>query len=701
MANIRPKDTDALSTLASNHEILVDGPDGFGTFLRDTFIAQVAALIVANPTTYKIATLDGADKLTSSQDPSQAVSYKGVHNASTNSPALADGSGTAGDTYQVNVAGTRDYGSGSLTLAVGDALVYSGSVWQQVSGVANILDGISTPSAAQTALEVISEDESAEIAGTKLVGPALSFDGVNDLITIAHDSKQHFNDGADDLPFSLSFWLKTDFSVAGGILGKYQSGSTEFVAWVTGNGLRFGLSDGTDEPYIQTASLTDYSNKWTHFAITSSGSGPNSANDFPAAIDSISVFVNGKDITSGATKQNEAAYGGLNNSSAAITLMSFAGSNFKKGEIRSVKLYNRELTAAEVAQLARGTDLGFADEWGDHTAGVYTGDSSTFTSTLGNWAEEGSTSITVAQSAGEMVITNTAASTGTRGANNTVDTLTEGKRYRLTFQCRASSGTGQSVQVKTFNSSPLSEATVTQGSATSTLATGIVAEFTPTVTNEQWSIEFVVSGGSTESLFFNLNNTGSGEVYNFDNITLTQIGTLADFRAENFIDGKLIDLSSNNFVGINNGATLVGGRKTLQLDTDGAAAGNNVLSVFNGSSSLASITDKGDLDANSISSGASSELTIAAGAVTATKSYHTIDTESDAASDDLDTISGGRAGQMLIVQANNSARSVVLKDGTGNLKLSGDITLDNAEDTATLVSDGTSWYLIATSNNGA
>lgn len=95
------------------------------------------------------------------------------------------------------------------------------------------------------------------------------------------------------------------------------------------------------------------------------------------------------------------------------------------------------------------------------------------------------------------------------------------------------------------------------------------------------------------------------------------------------------------------------------------------------------------------------ELTISSGAITVTASAHTVDTQSDAASDDLDTISGGSTGQILIIAAANSARTVVAKDGTGNLKLAGDCTLDNAEDTLTLIFNGTNWLEIARSDNGA
>ena len=91
------------------------------------------------------------------------------------------------------------------------------------------------------------------------------------------------------------------------------------------------------------------------------------------------------------------------------------------------------------------------------------------------------------------------------------------------------------------------------------------------------------------------------------------------------------------------------------------------------------------------------ELTIASGVITATNNYHTIDTQSDGASDDLDTITAGTnisAGFVLVVQPANAARTVVLKNGTGgadNLDIGGDITLDESYSTYALVYDGSNW----------
>lgn len=103
--------------------------------------------------------------------------------------------------------------------------------------------------------------------------------------------------------------------------------------------------------------------------------------------------------------------------------------------------------------------------------------------------------------------------------------------------------------------------------------------------------------------------------------------------------------------------------------------------------------------------GTPSELTIASGAVTATRSHHTIDTEGDAASDDLDTINGGTEGALLILRAANSNRTVVVKDGTGNIQIGGDKTLDNAQDRLTLIYDSSigvgAWVEITRANSAA
>lgn len=97
----------------------------------------------------------------------------------------------------------------------------------------------------------------------------------------------------------------------------------------------------------------------------------------------------------------------------------------------------------------------------------------------------------------------------------------------------------------------------------------------------------------------------------------------------------------------------------------------------------------------------SEALTIGTGAVTVAQSLAIVDTESSESTDDLDTINGGGTNAVLILKAADAARTVVLKDGTGNLILAGDFSLDNAEDMIMLIYIGTSWHELCRSNNGA
>ena len=76
-----------------------------------------------------------------------------------------------------------------------------------------------------------------------------------------------------------------------------------------------------------------------------------------------------------------------------------------------------------------------------------------------------------------------------------------------------------------------------------------------------------------------------------------------------------------------------------------------------------------------------------------------IETEGAAATDNLDKIDGGVAGDIIICRAYDTTHTVVLTDNTENLRLAGDCTLDASTDTITLIYRDTVWIEIARSNN--
>ena len=86
---------------------------------------------------------------------------------------------------------------------------------------------------------------------------------------------------------------------------------------------------------------------------------------------------------------------------------------------------------------------------------------------------------------------------------------------------------------------------------------------------------------------------------------------------------------------------------------------------------------------------------------TAVPSSITVDTEGAAATDNLDTISGGRDGMLLYLMAASDARTVVLKMGTGNLRLQSDFSLDNQYDLIVLQYRKSQWCEVSRADNGA
>lgn len=101
--------------------------------VNDIVSNLIATLIGHRGTANGFATLDENGRIPYSQLPESAMEYKGQWNAETNTPTLADGTGTKGDFYIVSVAGTQNLGSGNIQFSANDRIIYDGSVWARLS----------------------------------------------------------------------------------------------------------------------------------------------------------------------------------------------------------------------------------------------------------------------------------------------------------------------------------------------------------------------------------------------------------------------------------------------------------------------------------------------------------------------------------------------------------------------------------------
>ena len=101
--------------------------------VNDIVSNLIATLIGHRGTANGFATLDENGRIPYSQLPESAMEYKGQWNAETNTPTLADGTGTKGDFYIVSVGGTQNLGSGNIQFSANDRIIYDGSVWSRLS----------------------------------------------------------------------------------------------------------------------------------------------------------------------------------------------------------------------------------------------------------------------------------------------------------------------------------------------------------------------------------------------------------------------------------------------------------------------------------------------------------------------------------------------------------------------------------------
>lgn len=189
--------------------------------------------------------------------------------------------------------------------------------------------------------------------------------------------------------------------------------------------------------------------------------------------------------------------------------------------------------------------------------------------------------------------------------------------------------------------------------------------------------------------FTTLNATITGNV--FKNIPL--YGVVVSVSAAIGIAGFTV--SNNRFENITSSAVRFGGQTKASFITD-----NTFVSCSTPFTSLAT-SNLVTAARNYYTTSNPPSLTITSDTITVWNDVHTVATEGGAATDDLSTINGGYNGRVLTLVAASNGNDVVLKDGVGNLRLTGDFTLTHSEDAITLMFVGTTWREISRSDNTA
>ncbi|HEY9114790.1 MAG TPA: LamG-like jellyroll fold domain-containing protein, partial [Bacteroidales bacterium] len=172
--------------------------------------------------------------------------------------------------------------------------------------------------------------------------------------------------------FSVSLWVKMGSNQPSypTLLSKGATSNTTTGYWcyISGSRLRFSISDGSQRLGAYSNSLSIFDNTWHHIAVNldRDGNAEFFVDGISAGTYDISTF-NGKNIS---------------NASRLLTIGSAGTSSttFFNGSIDDVRLYNKVLSAAEVATLANNTpNYTLVSHWAfDENSGTIAVDSSTY-----------------------------------------------------------------------------------------------------------------------------------------------------------------------------------------------------------------------------------------------------------------------------------------------------------------------------------
>lgn len=178
---------------------------------------------------------------------------------------------------------------------------------------------------------------------TGQIGKAIDFDGVNDYVSIANESNFDFN---YNNTFSTSLWVKADTvldPIDDLFLCKVVSGGAGYC-WYRNPDNTLGMvlknSPSNQAGVVSVSSLPLQS--WHHLVVTYDGSGVAAG---------IKQYMDGASLTLSTWQDNLSSMSILNNVNLIIGSWSGVNSEFLHGTVDDVRVWNRALSADEVATL--------------------------------------------------------------------------------------------------------------------------------------------------------------------------------------------------------------------------------------------------------------------------------------------------------------------------------------------------------------
>jgi hypothetical protein len=112
------------TTITINNGVI----SGANTYTLPTASTSVLGGVKVDGTSITIA----GGVISVSANLTQTITFKGIWDASTNTPPLANGVGTTGWQYIVGVPGRQNLGAGTSNYSIGDQVIYDGAIWNDI-----------------------------------------------------------------------------------------------------------------------------------------------------------------------------------------------------------------------------------------------------------------------------------------------------------------------------------------------------------------------------------------------------------------------------------------------------------------------------------------------------------------------------------------------------------------------------------------
>ena len=193
-------------------------------------------------------------------------------------------------------------------------------------------------------------------------GASRDFDGTNDDVNLGDSDVFSFGDSSTDSPFSVCAWIKMDDATNFRILSRFQSATTErewFFNLGSDDNLYLLLYDDNGGARIgrkTTATYTANQNSFLHVAATYDGL------SLSSGVSLYTTTVGGTTSQDDTTDQNVATYTAMHNTAAETRIgrlgdFTTANVHYADGLIADVRIYDKELSSAEVQDIADGTHI--------------------------------------------------------------------------------------------------------------------------------------------------------------------------------------------------------------------------------------------------------------------------------------------------------------------------------------------------------